>query len=85
MKRADKHLEPCEDTECRYEHFGICSFGLRNSHGCEKMTIETELKKLHDREEYIDDVCPKCGCKKAIFGDDFIECANKKCDYWRAI
>jgi len=29
MKRAKKHLEKCEDKECRYCTNGRCCFGLR--------------------------------------------------------
>ena len=38
MKRADKHMDACEDDDCKFCHVvdGLqrCCFGMRNNYGC---------------------------------------------------
>lgn len=34
MKRANNHLEVCEDMTCKYNMSGECCYGGRNSLGC---------------------------------------------------
>ncbi len=40
--RAKKHLDPCEDTECRFCLIGKCCFGGRTKQGCVQDTPELE-------------------------------------------
>ena len=47
-KRAKQHLEPCNDTECRYSQKpieykeNVCCFGARTNKGCIRETPELE-------------------------------------------
>lgn len=46
MGRAEKHLDNCDEKDCRFINGkGICCYGLRNSHCAKEIGVDSIIKE----------------------------------------